>query len=362
MTHIPADFDLHSYRYDLPQDRIAQEPPAQRGGSKLLLLDRAEGRDERRVFADLPDLLPEGALLVANNSRVLPARLYGHKPSGGRVEFLLLTPLPLLRPEPGPHGTLTAEAECLLKATKGPRPGERADFDSDLSLEVLTRGEFGRSLVRLAWRGDLAALFQRLGHMPLPPYIARPDAPEDQERYQTTYADPAKTGSVAAPTAGLHFTPELRQDLRNAGFGWAEVTLYVGYGTFSPVRAMDIREHRMHAEWVEVPEATARAVQEAKEQGRPVVAVGTTSARSLEGMHKALGRVGAFCGETDIFIMPGCRFAVVDALLTNFHLPESSLLIMVSALAGRKRILDAYAQALASGFRFFSYGDAMLIR
>lgn len=362
MTHIPADFDLHSYRYDLPQDRIAQEPPAQRGGSKLLLLDRAEGRDERHVFADLPDLLPEGALLVANNSRVLPARLYGHKPSGGRVEFLLLTPLPLLRPEPGPHGTLTAEAECLLKATKGPRPGERADFDSDLSLEVLTRGEFGRSLVRLAWRGDLAALFQRLGHMPLPPYIHRPDTPEDQERYQTTYADPGKAGSVAAPTAGLHFTPELRRTLAERGLSWAEVTLYVGYGTFSPVRCRDIREHAMHEEWIEVPSATAEAVNRAKAEGRPVVAVGTTSARSLEGMYAALGRVGAYTGPTDLFLYPGREFHVLDMLLTNFHLPESSLLIMVSALAGRERILEAYRNALSSGFRFFSYGDAMLIR
>lgn len=362
MTHIPADFDLHSYRYDLPQDRIAQEPPARRGGSKLLLLDRASGRDEARAFADLPGLLPEGALLVANNSRVLPARLYGHKPSGGRVEFLLLTPLPLLRPEPGPHGTLTAEAECLLKATKGPRPGERADFDPDLSLEVLARGEFGRSRVRLAWRGDLAALFQRLGHMPLPPYIHRPDTAEDQARYQTTYAAPDKAGSVAAPTAGLHFTPELRQTLAERGLSWAEVTLYVGYGTFSPVRCRDIREHAMHEEWVEVPPATAEAVGRAKAEGRPVVAVGTTSARALEGMHAALGRVGAYTGPTSLFLYPGRAFHVLDMLLTNFHLPESSLLIMVSALAGRERILEAYRNALSSGFRFFSYGDAMLIR
>ena len=361
MTPIPDDFSLASYRYDLPPDRIAQEPAQRRDGSKLLVLDRTWTKNTVRRFADLADELPKDALLVANNSRVLPARLYGAKTTGGRVQFLLLTPLPLIAPQPCDDG-FEAEAMGLLRASKAPRKGEVVAFDADLRLTVLERGEFGRCRVRLFWRGDLAALFQRLGHMPLPPYIARPDAPEDQERYQTTYADPAKTGSVAAPTAGLHFTPELRQDLRNAGFGWAEVTLYVGYGTFSPVRAMDIREHRMHAEWVEVPEATARAVQEAKEQGRPVVAVGTTSARSLEGMHKALGRVGAFCGETDIFIMPGCRFAVVDALLTNFHLPESSLLIMVSALAGRKRILDAYAQALASGFRFFSYGDAMLIR
>lgn len=361
MTPIPEDFRLASYRYALPPDRIAQEPAVRRDAARLLVLDRSGGNTVR-AFADLPDLLPRDALLVANNSRVLPARLYGVKVSGGRVQFLLLTPLPLLRPEPGEDGRQEAEALGLVRASKAPRTGEVVAFDPDLRLTVLERGEYGRCRVRLSWRGDLAALFQRLGHMPLPPYITRPDTAEDQERYQTTYADPARAGSVAAPTAGLHFTPELRQALAARGFGWAEVTLYVGYGTFSPVRCPDIRDHTMHAEWVEVPEATANAIREAKAQGRPVVAVGTTSARSLEGMHQALGRVGAFCGETEIFIKPGHRFAVADGLLTNFHLPESSLLIMVSALAGRSRILEAYAQALAAGFRFFSYGDAMLIR
>jgi len=361
MTPIPEDFALASYRYPLPAERIAQEPAARRDGSRLLVLDRA-GANTTHAFAELADLLPKNALLVANNSRVLPARLYGAKVSGGRVQFLLLTPLPLLSPQPGDAGRREAEAVGLLRASKAPRVGEKVAFDADLSLTVLERGEFGRCRVKLSWRGDLDALFQRLGHMPLPPYITRPDAEADRERYQTTYADPDKAGSVAAPTAGLHFTPELRQRLLAEGFGWAEVTLYVGYGTFSPVRALDIREHQMHAEWVEVPEATARAVQQAKDQGRPVLAVGTTSARSLEGMFRARGRIEAFCGETDIFIKPGHSFGVVDALLTNFHLPESSLLIMVSALAGRKRILEAYAQALASGFRFFSYGDAMLIR
>ncbi len=361
MTLIPEDFRLASYSYALPPDRIAQEPAARRDASRLLVLDRSGG-NAVRAFADLPDLLPRDALLVANNSRVLPARLYGAKVSGGRVQFLLLTPLPLLAAQPGEDGRQEAEALGLVRASKAPRAGEAVAFDADLRLTVLERGEFGRCRVRLSWRGDLAALFQRLGHMPLPPYITRPDTAADQERYQTTYADPDRAGSVAAPTAGLHFTPELRQALAARGFGWAEVTLYVGYGTFSPVRCPDIRDHTMHAEWVEVPLATANAIQEAKAQGRPVVAVGTTSARSLEGMHQALGRVGAFCGETGIFIKPGYRFAVADALLTNFHLPESSLLIMVSALAGRSRILEAYAQALAAGFRFFSYGDAMLIR
>jgi len=197
--------------------------------------------------------------------------------------------------------------------------------------------------------------------MPLPPYLAGADDASDRERYQTVYADASKAGSVAAPTAGLHFTPEVRAALALRGFRWAEVTLYVGYGTFSPVREGDIREHRMHAEYVEVAEATARAIREAKAEGRPVIAVGTTSARSLEGMCAAQGEVAGFKGETSIYLYPGRTFQVVDALLTNFHLPESSLLIMVSALAGRERIMAAYASALARNFRFFSYGDAMLI-
>lgn len=362
MKRIPPDFDLHSYRYELPEERIAQQPPAVRGTSRLLVLDRAAGLNSLHAFPELPDLLPEGALLVANNSRVLPARLYGAKPSGGRVEFLLLTPLPLITPSPAPGGLSTAEVDCLLKATKGPRPGETAVFDPDLSLTVLSRGEFGRSRALLTWRGDLASLFTRLGHMPLPPYIHRPDTPEDAARYQTTYADASKAGSVAAPTAGLHFTPELRSTLLSRGFTWAEVTLYVGYGTFSPVRCRDIREHVMHEEWIEVPESAAAAIREAKASGRPVVAVGTTSARTLEGMFAALGDVGPYSGPTDLFIYPGRPFRVLDGLLTNFHLPESSLLIMVSTLAGRERILEAYDLALTSGFHFFSYGDAMLIR
>lgn len=362
MSRIPPDFDLHSYRYDLPEERIAQQPPAVRGTSKLLVLDRASGLNSLHAFPDLPDLLPPGALLVANNSRVLPARLFGAKPSGGRVEFLLLTPLPLISPSPAPDGSLSAEVDCLLKATKGPRPGETALFDPDLSLTVLSRGEFGRSKARLTWRGDLSSLFSRLGHMPLPPYIHRPDTPEDAARYQTTYADPSKAGSVAAPTAGLHFTPGLRSTLLGRGFSWVEVTLYVGYGTFSPVRCRDIRAHAMHEEWIEVPSSTAAAIQEARSSHRPVVAIGTTSARALEGMFAALGHVGPYTGPTDLYLYPGRPFRVLDALLTNFHLPESSLLIMVSTLAGRERILEAYDFALKSGFHFFSYGDAMLIR
>ena len=214
----------------------------------------------------------------------------------------------------------------------------------------------------MRWHGDLAGHFLSQGHIPLPPYIHREDKSEDRTRYQTVYSREDKLGSVAAPTAGLHFTPEIMDALDKRGIGLAEVTLYVGYGTFSPVRAQDIREHVMHAEYAEVSEETAQAVARAKAEGRPVVAVGTTTSRTLESMATTLGGIGPFTGWTDIFIRPGYRFKVVDQLITNFHLPRSSLIIMVCTLAGRQQIIDAYNHAVRQGFRFFSYGDAMLIR
>ncbi|WP_419786208.1 tRNA preQ1(34) S-adenosylmethionine ribosyltransferase-isomerase QueA [Pseudodesulfovibrio sp.] len=362
---IPEDFLLKSYDYELPEDRIAQKPADKRDGSRLLVVDRATGELTPTHFTELADYLPENALLIANNSRVIPARVFGMKPTGGRVEFLLLTPLPLLTPTPAPElgeGWFTAGAEGLLRASKSPKQGGRVTISDDFYLTAEEAGPFGRWRVRLAWRGDLTGLFQNMGHLPLPPYIKRPDSAADRERYQTTYSNATKTGSVAAPTAGLHFTPELRAGLRDKGFEWGEVTLYVGYGTFSPVREPDIRNHKMHAEYIEVSRETADAVNRAKKEGRPVVAVGTTSARTLEGMYQACGKVMEFAGETDIFIKPGYTFNVVDAMLTNFHLPESSLIIMIAALAGRGKILSAYRFALENGFRFFSYGDAMLIR
>ena len=357
---IPEDYLLSSYDFELPEERIAQEPAARRDGSRLLVLDRKAGSLTPVAFTNLLDHLPDDCLLVANNSRVIPARIFGHKPTGGQVEFLLLTPLPLIQPEER-DGWSTARAEGLLRASKGPKAGATVTFSADFSLTAVEPGEFGRWQVELRWKGDLTALFNQLGHLPLPPYIKRPDRDSDRERYQTTYSDRSKTGSVAAPTAGLHFTPELRERIRAKGIQWAEVTLYVGYGTFSPVRCPDIRDHRMHAEYIEVPEATAEAVRRAKAEGRPVIAVGTTSARTLEGMVRESGGIQQFRGETDIFISPGYTFQVIDGILTNFHLPESSLIIMISALAGRKTILDAYAFALENDFRFFSYGDAMLI-
>ncbi|HWR05213.1 MAG TPA: tRNA preQ1(34) S-adenosylmethionine ribosyltransferase-isomerase QueA [Humidesulfovibrio sp.] len=366
---IPEAFRLSSYAYELPESQIARRPAERRDASRLLFLDRQTEAPRADEFANLPELLaakfPQGGLLIANNTRVFPARIYGRRATGGRVELLLLTPLPLLHVKPLPDGRQSAEAEGLVRTAKRMKEGETALFDAPqgmaFSVTLLERGEYGRCRLRLEWQGDIGVILNEIGHMPLPPYLEREDDAADRERYQTTYANAAKAGSVAAPTAGLHFTPEVRGRLEARGFKWAEVTLYVGYGTFSPVRAADIRTHEMHKEYVEVPEETAAAIREAKAAGLPVIAVGTTSARSLEGMFAAQGRVASFAGETGIYIYPGRNFNVVDALITNFHLPESSLLIMVSALVGRERIMAAYALALAQGFRFFSYGDAMLI-
>ncbi len=381
-TDIPEDYRLSAYTYSLPEAQIAQHPSDRRGGSRLFVVDRSTGNNMSVQFADLAEVLPEGALLVANNSKVLPARLYGRRASGGKVEFLMLTPLPLVvaRDVSSAAGWHEAEVDGLVRMSKRVRTGECVLFGEDMQLEVLRPGEFGRCTVRLRWRGELKERFLERGHLPLPPYIRRPltatgaesgeemgteeagDTAADRERYQTVYARDERIGSVAAPTAGLHFTDALRDDLARRGFGWAEVTLYVGYGTFSPVRCEDIRQHEMHREYLEITDATAAAIARAKAQGRPVVAVGTTSARVLEGAYARTGAIAPFTGWTEIFLYPGSRFHVVDHLITNFHLPESTLLMMVSALTGRKRILDAYAEALSQGFRVFSYGDAMFIR
>ena len=365
MSHLPPAVPedlLASYHFELPEDRIAARPCEKRDACKLMVLDRAAGTTADAVFADLPDLLPEGALLVVNNTKVAPVRLLGRKPSGGAAEFLLLSPIALLRPETDPAtGWTTAPASGLLRVSRPPRPGERIDFAPDLSITTVRRGAFGHTDVTLAWRGDLPAIMERIGHVPLPPYIKRDDDAEDRTTYQTVYARDDKLGSAAAPTAGLHFTTDLIDRLRTRGFGFAAVTCHVGLGTFSPVRVDDIREHAMHREWIELPPETAAAVVEAKAAGRPVVAVGTTAARSLEGACLETGAIAPFAGETGIFIRPGSRFFVLDAMITNFHLPGSSLVIMLAALVGRERLLAAYGQAIASGYRFFSYGDAMLV-
>ena len=362
MPHIPDDCNLDAYQFHLPEELIAQHPAKRRDQSRLLVLDRATGRLRDAVFADLPDLLPPSCCIVANNSRVVPARLIGSKPSGGRVEFLLLTPLPLLERQCRQDGWSTARAEGLLRSSKRLKPGLEVAFGPDLSLTVIDAMDFGRARVELAWRGELSVLLNSLGQVPLPPYIRGGQGESgDTERYQTVYAHPDKAGSVAAPPAGLYFTPELRAQLAAAGHDLAEVTLHVGYGTFSPVRCQDLRQHDMHAEYVEIPESTVQAVAHARTEGRTVLAVGTTTVRALEGAIAQAGRLEPFGGWVNIFITPGFQFQAVDAILTNFHLPGSTLLALVSAFAGRERILEAYGHAVRQGYRFYSYGDAMLI-
>ncbi len=364
------DFWLSSYRFDLPEAQIAQYPPEKRGQSRLMVIPRkVKHKDILEIkhsqFAQLCEHIPPNALLVVNNSRVLQARLLGTRPSGGKVEFLLLSPLPLVvgaaHVQKHKEGWFEAEAQGLVRAGGRVNDGDVFHFGAGITVTVLESGPFGQRRVLLAWKGDLADAFAATGHIPLPPYIKRSDDDEDQSRYQTIFSKKAKVGSVAAPTAGLHFTEDMQTALAQHGCQWAEITLYVGYGTFSPVRNEDIRSHAMHREYIEIPEETALAVAEAKAQGRPVIAVGTTSVRALEGVAQLCGKVQPFTGWTDIFLYPGQRFRVVDGIITNFHLPESSLLMMISAFVGRQRLLDTYAQAVQQGYRFFSYGDAMLL-
>ncbi len=358
---IPEDLDLHNYFYDLPQEQIAGKPSSQRTQSRILVMDKYTGDLTEDIFQNIARYLEPGSLLVANNSRVLPARVWGRKESSGAVEFLLLTPLPLVRAETCGREKV-AQVECLLRASRRPKPGTWIHLGEEVRLRVLENLSRGKARGELYWTGDLGSFFVRRGHMPLPPYIKREDTPEDHERYQTVYADSDKLGSVAAPTAGLHFSEGLREELLQKGLDWTEVCLYVGYGTFSPIRTRDVREYRMHPEYIEVGEEAAAKIRRAKEQGRKIVAVGTTTVRTLESVYKFKQDTVSFKGWTDLFIYPGFKFQVVDQMITNFHLPGSSLLLMVAAFAGRKNILAAYESARDRGFRFYSYGDAMLIK
>lgn len=343
--------DVSLFDYELPQELIAQEPAEPRDASRLLVLDRERRRWEDRRFGDLVELLRPGDCLVANQSRVIPARLLGTAVEGGRpVELLLLRPV--------------AEGcwEALVRPGRRCRIGARVELaGGGARARIVGEGTAGARLVEIEARWPVRELLERYGLPPLPPYIERHDAPkpEDRERYQTVYA--RDDGSVAAPTAGLHFTPELLARLARRGVAVHYLTLHVGPGTFRPLRAARIDEHRMEAEPVEIPQSTARAVHEAKRDRRRVVAVGTTTTRALEWAAGEDGRVRDGAGEADLFIRPGHRFRVVDALLTNFHLPRSTLLVLAAAFAGRELILDAYRHAVAARYRFYSYGDAMLI-
>lgn len=341
------------FNYQLPPELIAQHPLPERGASRLLRLDGASGRISHHRFGELLDFLQPDDLLVFNNTRVIPARLWGRKASGGRVEILIERLV-------GTHDAL-----AHIRASKSPKAGTILELSAGEGeapgphrLTVTGRDD---ALFRLSSQGGppLAGILRDIGHMPLPPYIQRADELADQDRYQTVYAE--REGAVAAPTAGLHFSEQLLVQLDEQGIRRAAVTLHVGAGTFQPVRADDIADHVMHAEYVEVDESVCAAVRATRARGGRVVAVGTTAVRSLETASDERGDINPFRGDTDIFIYPGYRFRSVDAMLTNFHLPESTLLMLVSAFAGRKAIMAAYAEAIACGYRFFSYGDAMFI-
>ena len=333
------------FAYDLPPELIAQQPPAQRGDSRLLILDSASGALCDRRFRELPELLRPGDLLVFNDTRVIPARLFGHKASGGRLELLIERLLDERR------------ALVQLNVSKSPKPGGALQFDAGFTATVL--GRHG-DLFEIGLDGDepWLTLLERHGQTPLPPYIHRAPTPADRERYQTVYA--RQPGAVAAPTAGLHFDQNLLDQLAAMGVAQAFITLHVGAGTFQPVRVERIAEHTMHSEWIEVGAETCAQIATARARGGRVIAVGTTATRALETAAQT-GAIRPWRGETRIFIYPGYRFHAVDALITNFHLPESTLLMLVAAFAGRAATLNAYRHAVAQRYRFFSYGDAMLI-
>ena len=341
------------FNYQLPPELIAQHPLAERSASRLLVLDGPSGAVSHHRFSELLDFLHPDDLLVFNDTRVIPARLWGRKATGGNVEVLLerLT---------GPETAL-----AHIRSSKSPKPG------TVLHLSREPKGEPGAHRLLVTGRegelfcissqggGTLADILQDIGHMPLPPYIERGDQAEDEERYQTVYAK--REGAVAAPTAGLHFTEALLAQIDARGIRRTTVTLHVGAGTFQPVRADEIEDHLMHKEYFEVDERVCEAVRETRARGGRVIAVGTTAVRCLESASRATGEIEPLRGDTDIFIYPGYAFCSVDAMLTNFHLPESTLLMLVSAFAGREPIMAAYAQAIEAQYRFFSYGDAMFV-
>ena len=390
---------VSDFQYDLPPERIAQEPLSDRAASRLLHINRRNGGEpgvparppnqswQDRKFRDFPELLRPDDLLVLNNTRVFPARLYGHR-SGLRAQ-------PVSPHNPAARDFLRGQVEVLLtrQAADDPneweclvRPGRKigigeklyfgkpSECDSELEAEVTDRGSFGERRIRFAPIVDFFARIERIGHVPLPPYIERADRDADRERYQTVYAQTPESmaRSVAAPTAGLHFTPEILEQIRARGIEIAEITLHIGLGTFQPVRTEKVEDHKLHREQYEIPAQAAQAINRAKAEGRRVVAVGTTTVRTLESAGKIAGklaaaerttenRVEAGRGEADVFIYPDYRFRIVDALLTNFHLPQSTLLMLVCALGGKELVMAAYRHAVKAGYRFYSYGDCMFI-
>ncbi len=365
-----SDFD-----YRLPEELIAQEPLSDRAAARMLHVRRGDDGFDDLVFRDFPQLLRPDDLLVFNNTRVLPARLFGHR-SGSRAQ-------PPSTQNPAAKEFLRGRVEVLLTKQLSANPpewealvhpgrklglGERIYFGGEanqssheLAAEIVGRGTFGERRLRFDPVDDFFGVLNGIGHIPLPPYIDRPDTPSDRECYQTIYAKPL--GSVAAPTAGLHFTPEILQQVHQRGIETAEITLHVGLGTFQPVREDVVEQHKLHREWYEISEDAAQRIQSARGAGRRIVAVGTTTVRTLEfaALKNATGRITAQRGDADIFIYPGFEFRVLGAMLTNFHLPKSTLLMLVSAFAGRERTLQAYEHAVRQRYRFYSYGDCMLV-
>jgi len=349
-------YRLDDYDYSLPPSLVAQAPSPRRESSRLMLLDRFGGGVRHDRFDNLTAHLKSGDLLVLNDTRVVPARLAGFKESGGRVEVLILEP----------HRAEHEEkdgCECLVRAAKKVRPGQTLLFPQGVRARVTASPGEGRARLRFSSSRPLLEILEAVGRVPLPPYIRREEGArppvDDRKVYQTVYAE--KPGAVAAPTAGLHFSRELLDELEEKGVETVPVTLHVGYGTFSPIRVQDVRDHVMHPEFAEITAAAAARIRETRREGGRVVAVGTTVVRILEWVMKERGEMCEFSGWCSHFIYPGYSFGVVDAMITNFHLPRSSLLLLVSAFAKRENILAAYAQAVEEGYRFFSYGDAMLI-
>lgn len=340
---------LSDFYYELPKELIALYPQAERSASRLLCLDRELGEITHRTFSEFPDLLTSDDLIIFNNTKVMPARLYGQKATGGKVELLI------------ERITDTHSALCQIRASKAPKPGTKISIADDVWLEVTGR-EDSFFLIDSGAK-PLLALLDQYGHMPLPPYIERDDEAFDRDRYQTLFAE--RPGAVAAPTAGLHFDEPLLQAIRDKGVAIGYVTLHVGAGTYQPVRVDDINDHKMHSEYLEVDELVCEQIRACRDRGGRVIAVGTTCVRSLEtaalkAEEKGLD-IAPYAGDTDIFLYPGKRFRCVDAMVTNFHLPESTLLMLVSAFSSREIIMAAYEEAIKEKYRFFSYGDAMFI-
>jgi S-adenosylmethionine:tRNA ribosyltransferase-isomerase len=331
------------FQFDLPDELIARQPAPQRQGSRLLYLDSASNELQHQQFPDLLDHIQPGDLMVFNNTKVIPARLFGEKETGGKIEVLVERVVD------------SHSVHAHIRASKSPKPGNQLMFEQGYRAEMLGRAD---DLFILKFSAPVLAVLDQIGHMPLPPYIDRTDTDEDKSRYQTVYAE--QLGAVAAPTAGLHFDQQLLEGIQSKGAQIAFVTLHVGAGTFQPVRADNILDHEMHSEWLQVSDEVCQQVIDTKAKGGRVIAVGTTSVRCLETAARS-GQIAPFEGDTNIFIYPGYDFKVVDGLLTNFHLSESTLLMLVSAFSGYQSIMLAYRQAVAERYRFFSYGDAMFL-